>query len=346
MKACGFRSKILNTLKLLYNSIVIIEPTWLNRVFCPSQLEEISSLTHMVSPPASRDDILANPERLRNVDVILGGWLLPKFEVELLDAAPNLKAVFYSGGTVKGFVTDEFIDRGIVLTNAQDQNGVPVAEFCLGAILLSTKQTWRNARLINSSGKWQHSGKIIGNYRSTIGIVSLGTIGRKTVDLLKHFDFRIKVQCPFLSEQEALEIGVEKATLEQIFKTSDVISLHTPDLPETHGMIKGSHFRSMKPSATFINTARGAVVNQPEMVAALKERSDINAILDVLNPEPPLVNEELLTLPNTFITPHIAGSQGNECQRLGQTAIDELRRFTKGEKLANLVLLNELHRTA
>lgn len=300
----------------------------------------------MVSPPVSKDDVLRNPNLLKDVDVILGGWLLPRFGNELLEAAPNLKAIFYSGGTVKGFVTDEFIDRGIIVTNAQDQNGTPVAEFCLGAILLSTKQTWRNARQINSSGKWQRGGEIIGNYKSTVGIVSLGTIGLKTLNLLKHFEFEIKVQCPFLSEQEALRIGVKKATLEEIFQTSDVISLHTPNLPETQGMIKGSHFRSMKPGATFINTARGAVVNQPEMVAALKERPDINAILDVLDPEPPPVNDELLTLPNAFITPHIAGSQGNECRRLGQTAIDELRRFTKGEDLANLVLLSELHRTA
>lgn len=300
----------------------------------------------MVSPPVSRNDVLVNPKLLRDVDVILGGWLLPKFEMELLDAAPNLKAVFYSGGTVKGFVTDGFIERGIVLTNAQDQNGIPVAEYCLGAILLSTKQTWRNARLINSSGKWQKSGEIIGNYKSTVGIISLGTIGLKTLNLLKLFDFRIKVHCPFLTEQEALRIGVEKATLEEVFQTSDVISLHTPNLPETQGMIKGSHFRKMKPGATFINTARGVIVNQGEMLAALKERPDINAILDVLDPEPPLANEELLTLPNAFITPHIAGSQGNECRRLGQTAIDELRRFTKGENLMNLVRLNELHRTA
>jgi phosphoglycerate dehydrogenase-like enzyme len=112
-----------------------------------------------------------------------------------------------------------------------------------------------------------------------------------------------------------------------------VVSLHTPWLPETEGLIRGSHLASMKRGAAFVNTSRGAVVREAEMVSVLKDRPDITAVLDVTHPEPPEPDSLLYDLPNVVLTPHIAGSQGDECRRMGRLIVGELRRYVAGEPL-------------
>ena len=98
-------------------------------------------------------------------------------------------------------------------------------------------------------------------------------------------------------------------------------------------MITGEHIASMKPYAGFINTARGAVVRENELVEVLGRRPDLVAVLDVTEPEPPVADSKLYTLPNVIITPHIAGAIGNECRRMGRYMVDELRRYLNGEPL-------------
>ena len=102
----------------------------------------------------------------------------------------------------------------------------------------------------------------------------------------------------------------------------------------------------MKKNATFINTARGAVVNQEEMIEVMRERPDLTALIDVLDPEPPEPGDEIFNVENIHITPHIAGSLGRECRRLGQTAIDECKRFIAGEVLLYQVFESDLARMA
>ena len=102
-------------------------------------------------------------------------------------------------------------------------------------------------------------------------------------------------------------------------------------------MITGAHLAAMKPNAALINTARGAVIAEDEMVAVLAQRPDLTAILDVTHPEPPAPGSPLHTLPNVFLTPHIAGSTDAECRRMGRFMVDELRRYEQGEALEGLV---------
>ena len=158
-------------------------------------------------------------------------------------------------------------------------------------------------------------------------------IARKIAGLLKAFDLRCIVYCPFTTPEDARKAGVELCSLDELFSRADVVSLHTPQLPETTGMITGRHFELMKKNATFINTARGAVVRETEMIDALCRRSDLTAILDVTEPEPPAQDSPLLVLPNVVLTPHIAGSMGAEIERLGQYMLDELRLYLAGEPL-------------
>jgi len=118
-----------------------------------------------------------------------------------------------------------------------------------------------------------------------------------------------------------------------LLATADVVSLHTPLMEETKRLITERHFSRMKPGAVFINTARGEVVDQPGMIAVLEQRPDLQVVLDVCTPEPPAPDSPLYSLPNVVLTPHIAGSIGPECQRMGHAMVDEFERYLGGQDL-------------
>jgi len=138
---------------------------------------------------------------------------------------------------------------------------------------------------------------------------------------------------PYVEQATLRSLGTRRASLEEIFSTCQVVSLHVPNLDETAGLITGSLIRSMPEGATLINTARGAVIRESEMVDVLRERQDLTAMLDVTWPEPPPADSPLWDLPNVIITPHIAGSMNAECGRMGEFMLDELRRYLAGEPL-------------
>jgi phosphoglycerate dehydrogenase-like enzyme len=138
---------------------------------------------------------------------------------------------------------------------------------------------------------------------------------------------------PYVSRREADELDVELVGLSQLFAAADIVSIHTPLLPETVGLISRHELLKMQPGATIINTARGRVVNQTDLIEVLAERPDIYAILDVTGPEPPPVDSPLYDLPNVVLTPHIAGSLDGECERMGRDMVAELRRYLRHEAL-------------
>ena len=271
---------------------------------------------------------------LRDVEIILSGWGAPVMDEAFLDAAPRLEAVFYGAGSVRGLVSDAFWDRGFVLSSAWAMNAVPVAEFTLAQILLALKRTWPHALSIVRGGlEGRKRLPVPGAYGATVGIISLGAVGRKVCELLKPFDLQVLAYDPFVDDAVLAELSVQRAGLDELFERSDVVSLHAPNLPSTRGMITGAHFERMKPDATFINTARGDVIREREMADVLRRRPDLWAILDVLANNDRGETPDIYELPNVVITPHIAGSMGRECRRMGKAVADELRRYLAGEPL-------------
>jgi phosphoglycerate dehydrogenase-like enzyme len=199
-------------------------------------------------------------------------------------------------------------------------------------ILLSLKRYFQHAAQYTQPVGFKHL-PVAGGYRSTLGIIGMGMIGRRLSQMLRTIDVEIIVYDPYVQIEQARQCGAVLVSLEEVFKRSDVISLHAANLPETQRMIKGKHFQEMKPGATFINTARGALVDETEMAAVLRERLDIWALLDVTYPEPPVFDSPLYVLPNVVLTPHIAGSMDNECRRMAEYMIDEYQRFRSGQPL-------------
>ena len=138
---------------------------------------------------------------------------------------------------------------------------------------------------------------------------------------------------PYVTPEEARVLGVDLMPWRICLRRRRLFRYTRRWLPETEGMILGSHLASMKRNATLINTSRGAVVREAEMVEVLEERPDLWAVLDVTHPEPPEPGSRLYDLPNVVLTPHIAGSLGSECRRMGRLVVDELRRYVAGEPL-------------
>lgn len=142
--------------------------------------------------------------------------------------------------------------------------------------------------------------------------------------------------------QRILELGVEKCSLETIFAECQVVSDHLADNEQTKGILCAPLFEKMLPYATFLNTGRGAQVVELELVEVLKKRPDLTAVLDVTFPEPPESDSELYTLPNCILTPHIAGSSGNEVQRMGEYMKEEYKKFIQNEPCKYEVTLEML----
>lgn len=300
-------------------------------IYGPDEVRDIGERVDLIGPAETAESIRRHPEKLRDLEILFSGWGAPKLDAAFLAAAPKLEAVLYGAGSIRAMVTDAFWERGIKITTAWAENAVPVSEFTLSQILFCLKSGFRHALETKRLGKMSPRLPMAGGYGSTVALLSLGMIGRMVRELLRPFDLRVLVYDPYVTVQEAEKLQVEKVSLEDAFRRADVVSCHTPWLPETEKMIREEHFRSMKANASFINTARGAVVDEEAMIRVLAERSDLFAILDVTYPEPPVEGSPLYSLPNVVLTPHIAGSMENECHRMGRAMVNELSRYLRGE---------------
>jgi phosphoglycerate dehydrogenase-like enzyme len=272
------------------------------------------------------------------VEMILSGWGMVPMDEVFFRRFPKLKVVFYAAGTVRGFVTEAFWKRDVLLTNAASANAVPVCEYTLSQVLFALKHGWQKSLYIRRHRKYPAWGGVPGAYQSTIGLLSLGEIGRLVAQRLLQFDLRVIAYDPYVSPDQARKIGVELLSLEEVFSLSDVVSCHTPWLEETEKMIRGVHFGLMRPGATFLNTARGQVV--------LEQRPDIFAVLDVTENSEPPQGSPLYTLENVVLTPHIAGSLGRECRRMGKLMVEELDRYLTGKPLRYQIDREQLARQA
>ena len=271
---------------------------------------------------------------LRDAEYAFSTWGMPCLSrEEIREYMPSLKAVFYAAGTVQKFARP-FLEEGVEIYSAWAANAVPVAEFTFAEIILAAKGFYQRLHRQGDSS-WDNRGipvEFPGNYDMKVGIVGAGMIGKMVIERLRTLSrVTILVSDPFLPDEKAEELGVWKTDLRTVFSECDVISNHTADNPDTVGMMNREHFSLMKPGAVFINTGRGAQVVEEDLIAALKEDPTRAAVLDVTKPEPPEEDSPLYRLDNVFLTPHIAGSLGNEVHRMAQYMYEECLRREKGD---------------
>lgn len=315
------------------------------QVFGADGLARLRRLTDLYPTIVTSRNLDACLPELEDLKVIFATWgMMPLPEVAL-SRLPRLEALFYAAGSVRHFAAP-LLKRGIVITSSAAANAVPVAEFTIGQILLANKGYFRNLREYRDTGNFHGSFVGRGNFQATVSLLGAGQIGRNIIDLLSAFRLRILVFDPFLTDEDAESMGVEKVDLQAAFARGNIVSNHLADVPETAGMLGGALFSAMPADATFINTGRGRTVDTGELISVFKARSDLTALLDVTYPEPLPRDSPLWLLPNVHITSHIAGSKHDEVGRLAAVAIDEFERWRQGEPLTHAVTLDRLDRVA
>ena len=235
-------------------------------------------------------------------------WGSPRLDETVLKNAPRLRLLTHLGGTVVPFVSDAMWERGIRVISGNDYFAESVAEGTLAYILCALRDIPKYSSELKNEKKWKTSlSYTAGLMGKTIGLVSYGTIAKKLVRILSQFNVRIMVyDIKPLPECDVIKYGLIQATLERIFSECDIISLHTPLFDSTRHLIGEELLSKIKEGALFVNTSRGAVVDQCALEREL-EKGRFRAVLDVYEKEPPEEDCPLFELPNVMMIPHMAG---------------------------------------
>ena len=304
------------------------------KIYNDETIEALKGIVNIEKRIYSKEELLASPESFCNVEIVFSTWGMPEMsETEIKSTLPSLKCVFYGAGSVQAFARP-FLSCGVKVFSAWAANAVPVAEMTLALIILSNKGYFLSSRVYSKKGRRAASdvfAKCAGNYGETVGIIGAGMIGKLVINMLKPYKLNVLVFDPFLPDETAKELGVKKCSLEELFEKSFVVSNHLANNAQTVGMLNYALFERMRENAVFINTGRGAQVVENDLVRILEERGDLTALLDVTYPEPPIENHPFYTLENCIITPHIAGSAGDEVSRMGEYMLEECRAYVNGE---------------
>lgn len=307
-------------------------------VYSKESQERIKSLIDIdLSDIYCQEELERDPEKFKDVEYIFSTWSMPGGSEPKDDFGrfmPNLKAIFYAAGSVRYFA-ESYFKRNVRIFSAYAANAIPVAEYSVAQILLANKGFYQSS-ILAKAGNYEEAHKVslahCGNYDAKVGIIGAGMIGKKVIELLKPYKLNILVYDIFMSKEQARDMGVTKVDLDTLFSECDVVSNHLANVPATVGVLTKELFAKMKPNSTFINTGRGQQTDEEGMLEVLEARKDISAVLDVTITEPPVAESKFYTLENVFLTPHIAGSQANEVQRMSELVVDELERYLKGEK--------------
>lgn len=264
-------------------------------------------------------------------------------ELVLLHAAPISEAVLSAAGKLKAIAVirggptnvnlKAATSRGIPVFNSPGRNALAVVEFTVGLILAELKNIARgHMHLVNKNWRYDYYLYDKCNFELTgkvIGLVGFGNIAYRISTILQAFGMRVIAYDPFVPAERMQAFGVASVSFEELLSQSDVVSVHARLTEETRNMFDLSVFRKMKPTALFVNTARGGLVKYDDLYTALRDRIIACAALDVFEQEPVDMESPLLALDNVTLTPHIAGATKDTVRYgLGMLADDLIRYFS------------------
>lgn len=244
-----------------------------------------------------------------------------KVTSEIIDAATNLKVIGRAGSGLDNVDKVAATKKGIVVMNTPGGNTITTAEHTI-ALLFALARKIPQATASMKSGKWEKK-KFMGVelFGKTLGVIGIGNIGSQVAKRAQGLQMNVIAYDPFLSEDKAKTMGVEKVSLEELFRRSDFITIHTPITQETKNMINKETIKIMKEGVRIINCARGGIINEKDLYNALIEGKIGGAALDVFEKEPP-ENNPLLKLDNVVSTPHL-GASTEEAQENVAIAVAE-----------------------
>jgi D-3-phosphoglycerate dehydrogenase len=270
---------------------------------------------------------------LPGIDGYIAG--LDDIDASALAAADRLKVIARYGVGVDKVDLQTARARGIVVTNTPGANSVSVAELALALMLALARQIPQAVEAVRG-GNWPRSAGLSLEGK-TVGILGLGAIGRQLARRLAGFDCRVVAHDPFVEAGVAKDLQIELSTLETLLSEADFLSLHMPLLPETRGTVNGEFLQSMKQGSFLINTARGELVNEEALRAALESGHLRGAGLDAFQKEPPDPQNPLLCHPRVIATPHLGAQTDGATSNMGWMAMRDCLAVLRGEAPAHIV---------
>lgn len=270
-------------------------------------------------------------ENIKDADIYV--LAVESVDEEVIAAAKNLKMIVKPAAGYDNIDIAKATQRGIPVTFAPGLNAVSVADLTL-ALLLAAARRVPQSNTITKSGGWQ---LLMGTELDgkTLGILGFGNIGKMVAKRAAGFGMNLLAFDAFQDTKAAKELGVTFCDLDDLLAQSDFISINLALTEETRGLLDQSKLRIMKQNAVIVNTSRGPVINEADLIEALKNGVIAGAALDVFNSEPP--NPELVSLDNVIATSHIGGSTYACAERMYELSIENIRRFISGEELLNVI---------
>ncbi len=318
---------------------IALSPDMCKRMFRIEDLDRLHSFATVRGPLPSDAHLEDYRKMLSDAQVLITGWGTMRFTQPLIAEAPKLKLIAHSAGSVKSLVDDSIYERGVRVTTAAAANAVSVAQYTVAMMVSILKQIpWIGPAY--ARGDMDETRKRRAIVRELmdmeVGIVAASRVGREVINILRTYP-RVNIKCydPHLKPEIAEKLGVTLVSLQDVCRC-EVVSVHAPNIPETYRMFNARTLALLPDHAVFINTARGALVDEEALVNEMNRRP-LYACLDVTDPEPPKADSQLRTCPNMIVTPHIAGAMQQACKDMGRLAIDETMRFFNGEKLQHEV---------
>lgn len=259
-----------------------------------------------------------------------------KVTAEIIEAAKNLKVVGRAGSGLDNVDKAAATKKGIVVMNTPGGNTVTTAEHALALLFAMARQV-PQATASMKAGKWEKK-RFMGVelYNKTLGVIGIGAIGKEVSRRALAIGMTVLGYDPYLSDENAREIGIQKVELADLFKRSDFITIHTPMTAETKNLINKDTIRAMKEGVRLINCARGGIINEADLAEALKSGRVAAAALDVFEKEPPGENP-LLTLDNVVCTPHLGASTEDAQENVALAVAEQIADYLSTGVIRNAV---------
>lgn len=250
----------------------------------------------------------------------------------LLDRLPALRVIAVHGAGVDPVDVDACTERGVIVTNTPGANADAVTELTIALMLSLMRRIPECAHRTKTERAWDAARHTGGELKGrTLGLVGFGQIGRRVATIANAFGMQVIASDPAL-KPEVIEAGrAHSVSLDTLLAESDIVSLHAPAIPATHHMIDAAAIAKMKRGAMLVNCARGSLVDETALAAALGAGQLGGAALDVLEGEPPDPVSPIYDAPNIVLTPHMAGSTTECLETIARTAGEDIARVLRGE---------------
>jgi phosphoglycerate dehydrogenase-like enzyme len=292
-----------------------------------SRIKDRVDVTVFDKPFASEADAAA---KLKDFEIICAMRERTPFPRTLLDALPKLKLLITSGMRNAAIDSEAVKERNVVLCGTQYGRD-PTAGLTMGLILELTRGIGRENARMHAGEPWQSfAGTEIEG--KTLGVIGLGKLGSKVAGMAKVFGMNVIAWSPNLTPEKCKEAGVDYASKEELFATADIVSIHVVLSPRSRGLVGAADIARMKPSAYLVNSARGPIVDEDALLAALRERKIAGAGIDVFSVEPLPTDHPLRKLDNVVITPHLGYATRETLQAHYQQMVECIDAFTKGSE--------------